>query len=54
MKGLLAEIKPVWNSEIEPFPVRVTEKRLPEVQHFMMMCKIHNYQGCIFRYILYI
>ena len=32
--GLLAGIKPVWNSEIEPFPVRVTEKRLPEVQHY--------------------
>ena len=32
--GLLAGIKPVWNSEIEPFPVRVTEKRLPEIQHY--------------------
>ena len=32
--GLLAGIQPVWNSEIEPFCVRVTEKRLPDVQHF--------------------
>ena len=27
--GILAGIKPVFNSEIEPFPIRVTEKRLP-------------------------
>lgn len=32
--GMLAGIKPVWNSEIEPFCVRVTEKRLTEVQHY--------------------
>ncbi len=27
--GLLAGIRPVWASEIEPFPIRVTTKRLP-------------------------
>ena len=27
--GLLAGITPVWASEIEPFPIRVTTKRLP-------------------------
>ena len=32
--GLLAGITPVWASEIEPFPVRVTEKRLPEMKHY--------------------
>ena len=26
-------IKPIWASEIEPFPIRVTTKRLPEVKH---------------------
>ena len=31
--GLLAGITPVWASEIEPFPVRVTTKRLPEMRH---------------------
>ena len=31
--GILAGIKPVWKSEIETFPIRVTEKRLPEVKH---------------------
>ena len=30
----MAEITPVWASEIEPFPVRVTEKRLPEMKHY--------------------
>ncbi len=29
--GMLSGIRPVWNAEVEPFPVRVTEKRLPEV-----------------------
>lgn len=32
--GLLAGITPVWASEIEPFPIRVTEKRLPEMKHY--------------------
>ena len=32
--GILCGITPVWSSEIEPFPVRVTEKRLPNVKHY--------------------
>ena len=32
--GLLAGIRPVWNSEVEPFPVRVTTKRMPFVKHY--------------------
>ena len=31
--GVLAGIQPRWASEIEPFPVRVTTKRLPSVKH---------------------
>jgi len=31
--GLLAGITPLWASEIEPFPIRVTTKRLPSVEH---------------------
>lgn len=27
--GILSGILPVWKSEIEPFPIAVTEKRLP-------------------------
>lgn len=33
LAGLLAGIVPVWSSEIEPFPIAVTEKRLPFVKH---------------------
>lgn len=32
--GLLAGIQPVWNCEVEPFPIRVTTKRLPQVIHY--------------------
>jgi DNA (cytosine-5)-methyltransferase 1 len=31
--GLLCDIKPIWASEVEPFPIRVVTKRLPDVQH---------------------
>ena len=31
--GLLAGVTPVWASEIEPFPIRVTTKRLPGMRH---------------------
>ncbi|RRG07459.1 MAG: DNA (cytosine-5-)-methyltransferase [Lactobacillus sp.] len=34
LAGILCGIKPVWSSEIEPFPIRVTEKRLSDVIHF--------------------
>ena len=40
--GILAGIKPVWNSEIEPFPIRVTEKRLPEVKHYGDVNKLNG------------
>ena len=33
LAGKMAGITPVWASEIEPFPIRVTEKRLPEMKH---------------------
>ena len=32
--GLLAGITPVWASEIEPFPIRVTTKCLPFMKHY--------------------
>ena len=32
--GILAGIEPVFSSEIEPFPVLVTNKRLPQVKHY--------------------
>lgn len=32
--GIIAGITPVWASEIEPFPIRVTTKRLPDMKHY--------------------
>ncbi len=32
--GLLCGITPVWASEIEPFPIRVTTRRLPFMKHY--------------------
>ena len=34
LAGLLSGITPVWASEIEPFPIRVTTKRLPFMKHY--------------------
>ena len=34
LAGLLSDIKPIWASEIEPFPIRVTTKRLPFMKHY--------------------
>ena len=40
--GLLAGITPVWASEIEPFPIRVTTKRLPFMKHYGDVSKING------------
>ena len=32
--GLISGITPMWASEIEPFPIRVTTKRLPFMKHY--------------------
>ena len=34
LAGIMSEITPVFNSEIEPFAIRVTTKRLPQVKHY--------------------
>ena len=34
LAALISGIKPVGASEIEPFPIRVTTKRLPFVKHY--------------------
>lgn len=33
LAALICEIKPIWSSEVEPFPIRVTQKNLPQVKH---------------------
>ena len=32
--GLMAGIQPVWSSDVEPFPIRVTTKRMPFIKHY--------------------
>ena len=34
LAGNLAGVEPVWASEIEPFAIRVTTKRLPKMRHY--------------------
>ena len=38
--GMLAGIEPVWASEVEPFPIRVTTKRIPKMKHYGDVSKI--------------
>ena len=38
--GLLCGVTPVWASEIEPFPIRVTTKRLPFMKHYGDVSKL--------------
>lgn len=42
LAGMLSGITPVWASEVEPFAVRVTTKRLPFVQHLGDVTKING------------
>lgn len=42
LAGILAGITPVWASEIEPFAVRVTTARLPQMKHYGDVSKIHG------------
>lgn len=34
LAGMLNGITPIWSSEIEPFPIRVTTKRFPNMKHY--------------------
>ncbi|MBQ3703165.1 MAG: DNA cytosine methyltransferase [Oscillospiraceae bacterium] len=34
LAGILSGIEPVWASEVEPFAIRVTTKRLPDMKHY--------------------
>ncbi|MCK9479289.1 MAG: DNA cytosine methyltransferase [Firmicutes bacterium] len=40
--GLLCGIQPIWASEIEPFPIRVTTKRIPSMKHLGDISKING------------
>ena len=40
--AVLNEITPVWASEIEPFPIRVTTKRFPDMKHLGDISKLNG------------
>jgi len=40
--GLISGITPVWASEIEPFPIRVTTKRMPFMKHYGDVSKMNG------------
>ena len=42
LAGIKSGIRPVWASEIEPFPVRVTQKRLPDMKHYGDVSKLNG------------
>ena len=42
LAGIQAGVTPVWASEIEPFPVRVTQKRLPDMKHYGDVRKLNG------------
>lgn len=42
LAGALCGITPVWASEIEPFPVKVTSKRFPHMKHLGDITKING------------
>ena len=42
LAGLINGVTPVWASEVEPFPIRVTTKRLPQMKHVGDICKING------------
>ncbi|TKC16221.1 DNA cytosine methyltransferase [Robertmurraya kyonggiensis] len=40
--ALLCGIEPLWASEIEPFPIRVTTKRIPQMKHYGDINKLNG------------
>lgn len=40
--GILSGITPLWASEIEPFPIRVTTKRLSQMKHYGDVSKLNG------------
>lgn len=42
LAGIINGFEPVWASEIEPFPIRVTTKRFPSMKHYGDVSKING------------
>ena len=43
--GILNGIEPIWSSEISPFPILVTHKRLPTVKHAPVVVLRSGHRG---------
>ena len=44
LAGALFGVEPVWASEIEPFPIRVTKQRFPNMKHLGSVTEVHGDQ----------
>ena len=44
LAGMLAGITPLWASEIEPFAIRVTTARIPQMKHYGDISALHGDQ----------
>lgn len=44
LAGAMHGIEPVWASEIEPFPIRVTKLRFPNMKHMGSVTDVHGDQ----------
>lgn len=42
LAGMMAGIAPIWASEIEPFPIRVTTRRIPQMKHYGDISKMNG------------
>ena len=42
LAGMMAGITPIWASEIEPFSIRVTTKRIPQMKHYGDISKMNG------------
>ena len=42
LAGQKSGMRPVWASEIEPFPIRVTEERFPDMRHYGDIHKLNG------------
>ena len=42
LAGVLSGIEPVWASEIEPFPIRVSKARFPSMKHLGSVTDING------------
>ena len=42
LAGALFGIEPVWASEIEPYPIKVTKARFPNMKHLGDVTKING------------